>query len=159
MQVPRPSSRGRTVSGAPNPVDRHVGERLRLRRMLLGLSQEALASCLGLTFQQIQKYERGANRIGASRLYDLARALGVTIDYFYEDMDRAVEGASPRHIARLRHDPPVADSPLPSGREALEMIRAYYQIEDPEIRRRVHDLARALSAPRAGAPPDSAGEG
>lgn len=88
----------RTPSGQPNPIDVYVGARLRLRRSLLGLSQEALGAALGLTFQQVQKYERGANRIGASRLFDLARALGVDVDYFYEDMGEEVAAASPRTL-------------------------------------------------------------
>ena len=82
----RRASRGRTGEGGANPVDIHVGNRVRLRRTLLGLSQESLGEALGLTFQQVQKYERGANRIGASRLFDLARVLGVPVTYFYEEM-------------------------------------------------------------------------
>ncbi|MGB1026977.1 MAG: helix-turn-helix domain-containing protein, partial [Rhodospirillaceae bacterium] len=78
----RRSSRGRTPSGKPNPVDVHVGSRVRLRRTLLGMSQEKLGEAIGLTFQQVQKYERGANRIGASRLWDLSRVLDVPMSYF-----------------------------------------------------------------------------
>ncbi len=77
-----PADRG---SRRANPIDVHVGSRVRLRRMLLGISQEKLGERLGLTFQQVQKYEKGVNRIGASRLFDLARVLGVSIEYFYED--------------------------------------------------------------------------
>jgi len=140
----RLSSHGRTPSGRPNPIDIHVGERLRLRRMLLGLSQEALAHVLGLTFQQIQKYESGTNRIGASRLYDLSRALEVPVDYFYEEMPPQVMAASPRHMTVPGNEPdlPVA-APL-NSREALDLIRTYYRIPDPRVRRRVHELARAL---------------
>src|ERR1700739_1702431 len=81
-----PSPRGRLPSGRPNPVDVHVGSRLRLRRTLLGISQEKLGEAIGLTFQQVKKYERGANRIGASRLWDLSRALNCSVAYFYEEM-------------------------------------------------------------------------
>ena len=81
------SNRGRTPTGAPNPIDVHVGRRMRLRRQLLGLSQETLAAMLGLTFQQVQKYERGMNRIGASRLWDISKVLNVPISFFYDDMD------------------------------------------------------------------------
>ena len=85
------SSRGRTPTGQPNPIDVHVGNRIRLRRTLLGLSQEKLASLLGLTFQQVQKYERGMNRVGASRQWDIGKVLEVPVGFFYEDMDIFVE--------------------------------------------------------------------
>src|SRR5256885_4646469 len=80
----RAFSRG-SMDGKPNPVDVHVGARVRLRRTLLGMSQEKLGDAIGLTFQQVQKYERGANRIGASRLYDLSRVLDVPVSYFFEE--------------------------------------------------------------------------
>jgi transcriptional regulator with XRE-family HTH domain len=85
-------------SGKPNPVDVHVGARVRLRRTLLGLSQERLGEAIGLTFQQVQKYERGANRIGASRLYDLSRVLDVPVSFFFEDMDDQTAAMSPRNV-------------------------------------------------------------
>ncbi|MFD2235400.1 helix-turn-helix domain-containing protein [Phaeospirillum tilakii] len=144
MSNTRLSSHGRTRSGRPNPIDVHVGERLRLRRMLLGLSQEALAGQLGLTFQQIQKYESGTNRIGASRLYDLARVLEVAVDYFYEEMPPQVSAASPRHLTRAEIDPDLPASVPLNSREALDLIRTYYRIPDPRVRRRVSELARAL---------------
>ena len=84
--------------GKPNPVDVHVGQRVRLRRTLLGMSQEKLGEAIGLTFQQVQKYERGANRIGSSRLYDLSRVLDVPISYFFDDMDQQVSGQPPGHL-------------------------------------------------------------
>ncbi|CAA7618171.1 Uncharacterized HTH-type transcriptional regulator Smed_0045 [Magnetospirillum sp. SS-4] len=145
MPATRKSSRGRTPSGQPNPIDVYVGARLRMRRSMLGMSQEALAAALGLTFQQVQKYERGANRIGASRLFDLARALGVAVDYFYEDMGEDVVAASPRHMARAVVEPDVGQPDIMTSRETLELVRAYYRICDPEIRRRVHQLAKALA--------------
>ena len=95
-EVIKRSSRGRTPQGEPNPIDVHVGNRIRLRRTLLGLSQEKLASLLGLTFQQVQKYERGMNRVGASRLWDIGKVLEVPIGFFYEDMDKEVANQSPR---------------------------------------------------------------
>ena len=82
----RGRGRGRTANGKPNPVDIHVGARVRLRRTLLGMSQEKLGEAIGLTFQQVQKYERGANRVGASRLYDLSRVLEVPVSFFFDDM-------------------------------------------------------------------------
>lgn len=147
MSATRKVNHGRTPCGRPNPVDVHVGSRLRLRRTILGLSQEALGEALGLTFQQIQKYERGTNRIGASRLYDLARALEVDIEYFYEEMPPEVEAASPRHMAMAERgiEPPVQRLDPMSKRETLELVRTYYKIEDPSVRRRVYDLARTLA--------------
>ena len=90
------ASRGRTPSGAPNPIDVHVGARIRMRRNLLGWSQEKLGNLLGLTFQQVQKYEKGLNRVSASRLWDFSTVLSIPVSFFFEDMDKAV-----RSIARL----------------------------------------------------------
>ena len=95
----------RKTRGKPNAVDIHVGTRVRQRRTLLGFSQERLASALDLTFQQVQKYERGANRIGASRLFDLSLVLDVPVAYFFEDMPENVADSSPRKIAGLKADP------------------------------------------------------
>lgn len=142
--VSRRASRGRTPSGRPNPIDVHVGARVRLRRTLLGMSQEKLGESLGLTFQQVQKYERGANRIGASRLYDLSRVLDVPVSYFFEDMGEEVMAASPRHMVRATEDPPEAENTLLAQRETLELVRAYYRIQDPDVRRKVQELAKAL---------------
>ncbi len=140
----RQSSRGRTPSGKPNPIDVHVGARVRLRRTLLGMSQEKLGEALGLTFQQVQKYERGANRIGSSRLFDLSRVLDVPISFFFDDMSGEVEALSPRLISGLAEEPtPMESDPL-TKRETLELVRAYYRITDPGVRKRVLDLAKAL---------------
>lgn len=95
INTPSHSSRGRTPEGEPNPVDVYVGSRLRLRRTVLNLSQEKLAALAGLTFQQIQKYERGMNRIGASRLYDFAQILEVPVSYFFAEMPEEVAQHSP----------------------------------------------------------------
>lgn len=141
------ANRGRTPAGAPNPIDVHVGSRTRLRRTLLGLSQERLGEMIGLTFQQIQKYERGANRVSCSRLFDLSRALDVPISYFFDDMADGVSEMSPVQMGRepLTHEPlpPEADPRL--RRETLELVRNYYSITDPDVRRRIYDLAKALS--------------
>ena len=144
--VKRPRKTSGRLKGI-NPVDQHVGMRVRLRRTLLGLSQEKLGEMLGLTFQQIQKYERGANRIGASRLYDIATVLSVDIGYFFEDMSGEVEARSPRHVAPGFAEPmpsPFDHDPM-TRRETLELVRAYYKIENEAIRRRLLDLARSLS--------------
>lgn len=138
-------------TGRPNPVDVHVGSRVRLRRTLLGMSQEKLGEAIGLTFQQVQKYERGANRVGASRLYDLSRVLDVPVGFFFEDMSDDVARHSPAktHAAALSG---LAEEPAPyepdpmAKRETLELVRAYYKIKDPAVRRRLFELAKALAA-------------
>lgn len=150
---PRGSSRGRTPQGNPNPVDVHVGGRIRLRRTLLGMSQERLGDALGLTFQQVQKYERGTNRVGASRLWDLSRVLDVPVSFFYEDMAETVAGNSPRLISGMAEEPELAEVDPLTKRETLELVRAYYRIQDPTVRKRVFDLAKALAASMDGAPP------
>ena len=139
------SSRGRLPSGKPNPVDVHVGNRVRLRRTLLGLSQEKLAEAIGLTFQQVQKYERGANRIGASRLYDLSRVLDCPISFFFEDMGEDVAAASPRNLSSATPDVSDTEADPMTKRETLELVRAYYRISDPHVRRRIYELAKTLA--------------
>jgi transcriptional regulator with XRE-family HTH domain len=146
----RPSRRGRMPSGQPNPVDVHVGGRVRLRRTLMGFSQEKLGEAIGLTFQQVQKYERGANRIGASRLFDLSRVLDVPVSFFYDDMADEVKNLSPLAIAHgtsgLAEEPASFETDPLTRRETLELVRAYYSISDPQIRKRVYELAKALAA-------------
>ena len=139
------------MAGGPNPVDVHVGGRVRLRRTLLGMSQERLAEAIGLTFQQVQKYERGTNRIGASRLFDLSLVLDVPVSFFFEEMANTVAAASPR--ARGRGEPPpvpLPPAPIRDGdpitrRETLELVRAYYRIPSREVRRRVFELTKAIA--------------
>ena len=97
-RMPHRSVRGRMPSGKPNPVDVYVGNRVKHRRMALGMSQEQLGLALGVTFQQVQKYERGANRIGASRLWDLSRVLECPVSFFYDDMDPETDSNSPRKL-------------------------------------------------------------
>ncbi len=131
-------------TGRPNPVDVHVGSRVRLRRTLLGMSQEKLGEAIGLTFQQVQKYERGANRIVASRLYQLANVLDVPVSYFVEEIseEAANDDAEPQESLvgadALSHD-------IMAERETLELVRIYYSIENEQVRRRAFDLLRALS--------------
>lgn len=133
--------------GIPRPVDIHVGHRLRQCRTLLGLSQEKLGEAVGLTFQQIQKYERGANRIGASRLFQLAQILGVSVGYFFDEMSGEVEktrGQRPGEnnspaIKNVNSDDPMA------RRETLELVRAYYKITDPKVRKRVFELTKSIA--------------
>ena len=128
--------------GGPEAVDVHVGGRVRQRRTMLGMSQEKLGEALGLTFQQVQKYERGANRIGASRLHHMSEVLGVPISYFFEDISpsftkkRGKAGLAEAQ-AEYEHDPMAK-------RETLELVRSYYKIKDPKVRRRIFDLTKQL---------------
>ncbi len=134
-------------NGRPSPIDVHVGSRIRLRRTLLGMSQERLGESVGLTFQQVQKYERGVNRVGASRLFDLARVLDVPISFFFDDMPESVAGplgASARRLHGLSEaQDPFGDDTM-SRRETLELVRAYYRISDPAVRKRVFDLIKSM---------------
>lgn len=130
-------------SRKPNPIDAHVGTRVRLRRMLLGMSQEKLGEHLGLTFQQVQKYEKGVNRIGASRLFDLSRVLGVPVQFFYDEV--------PTDVAEGIVAPGFAEQPAESyvveflsTREGLELNKAFVKISDPKVRRSVVELVRSL---------------
>lgn len=134
-------------TGKPNPVDIHVGSRLRLRRTLLGLSQEKLGASVGLTFQQIQKYERGANRIGASRLYAFSRVLDVPVSFFFDEMPDEISGKSGKAKGGLseRIQEEFSADPL-AKRETLELVRAYYRIESASVRKRLFELAKSLSA-------------
>src|SRR6266446_2523811 len=136
----RPS---RQKSDKPNPIDVQVGSRVRLRRNMLGLSQEKLGTAIGLTFQQVQKYERGANRIGASRLHELSRVLDVPVSFFFDDMDPVRAPAIPAGFAEPAVEAFDAD-PL-RRRETIELVSAYYRIDDPALRRRLFELARALA--------------
>ena len=132
----------RKTRGKPNAVDIHVGSRVRQRRTLLGFSQERLASALDLTFQQVQKYERGANRIGAGRLYQLARALEVPVTYFFEELDDS--NYSNAAAVNEPQAPAYQADPM-TQRETLLLVRAYYAIPDPAVRRRMLDLMRSMA--------------
>ncbi len=123
-----------------NPVDGHVGHRVRLRRMLVGMSQERLGELLGLTFQQVQKYEKGINRIGAGRLFEVAGILGVPVSYFYEDVSGGVTAGG---FAEGGEPPPVMEF-LSSG-EGLQLSLAFMRIKDTKVRRRILDLVRSLA--------------
>ncbi len=128
-----------------NPIDAQVGNRVRIRRMLIGMSQEKLGDLLGLTFQQVQKYEKGVNRIGAGRLYEISRILGVPIDFFYEGVAAAQE---PGAVAESRGAPPVME--FVSSGEGLHLSLAFMKIKDPKVRKRVLDLVRSLAEEEAG---------
>ncbi len=137
-------SRGRGArhrrSEHPHPVDKHVGARLRQRRQLLGMSQEKLGEAVGLTFQQVQKYERGANRIGASRLYELSRVLEVEVGFFFEEMSRETA-----QLMGLGEAPAAAYAAPTLDRGNIELVRLYQRITDSSVRRRLVDLAKAIA--------------
>jgi transcriptional regulator with XRE-family HTH domain len=134
-------------TGKPHPVDVHVGARARMRRTLLGMTQTDLGDALDLTFQQVQKYERGTNRISASRLLALARVLNVSIDYFFEDMQTAVAAISPATKGRGKAKKLPMDELDPMvKRETLKLVRAYYKIEDADVRKGVYQLTKAMGA-------------
>ena len=133
--------------GTPRPVDIHVGARLRQRRTLLGMSQEKLGEAVALTFQQIQKYERGANRIGASRLYQLAQVLDVSVSYFFEEMPGEVQKTRGDYASKANSSvlENVQVSDPMARRETLELVRAYYRIEDPKVRKRMFELTKSIA--------------
>lgn len=130
---------------APNPIDIHVGSRVRLRRMMLGMSQEKLGESLGITFQQIQKYEKGTNRIGASRLQHIATVLKVPVSFFFEDApgtpDDVMDASGSRPASY------VVD--FLSSSEGLSLNKAFIRIEDAKVRRRIVDLVRSLAGEEA----------
>jgi transcriptional regulator with XRE-family HTH domain len=130
-------------SRRPNPIDVHVGSRVRFRRMLLGMSQEKLGEKLGLTFQQIQKYEKGINRIGASRLFDLAHVLGVPVQFFYEE---APAGSDQEALGGYAEKP--AENAIVEflrSRDGLELNKAFVRIADVKARRAIVELVRSLA--------------
>ncbi|NDW04589.1 helix-turn-helix domain-containing protein [Jiella pacifica] len=125
----------------PNPIDTHVGSRVRLRRTMLGMSQEKLGEALGITFQQVQKYEKGSNRIGASRLQHISDVLTVPVSYFFEDAPSSA--AAPRSGMEESGSDYVVD--FLSTAEGLQLNRAFVRIADPKVRKRVIDLVRSLA--------------
>lgn len=126
----------------PNPIDTHVGSRVRLRRMLVGMSQEKLGEQMDLTFQQIQKYEKGVNRIGASRLFHLAQILDVPVQFFYEGAP-AIDRPSTPGFADASNEAFIYE--FLNSREGLELNRAFVKISDPKVRRSIIELVRSLA--------------
>jgi len=139
-----PRRPGRRKSNGPHPIDVHVGSRVRLRRNMLSLSQEKLGEAIGLTFQQVQKYERGANRIGASRLMELSRVLDVPVSFFFDETDPVRAPAIPLGFEETPQE--GFDSDPMRKRETQDLIGAYYEIDDAAIRRRLFELAKSLAA-------------
>ena len=128
---------------SPNPIDRHVGSRVRMRRMMVSMSQEKLGESLGITFQQIQKYEKGTNRVGASRLQAIASILAVPVSFFFEDAP-GEQADSQTGLAEASSSNYVVD--FLSSSEGLQLNRAFVKIGDPKVRRKLVDLVKALAA-------------
>ena len=126
---------------APNPIDQHVGSRLRMRRLMLAMSQEKLAAALGLTFQQVQKYERGANRIGASRLQQMSHILQVPVEFFFEGAPNAPapHGSNGSALSMAQIDDFV------SNLDGLRLIRAFMRIDNATLRRRITMLVQEIA--------------
>ena len=133
-------------TGVPHPVDVHVGARVRMHRTLLGMTQTSLGEAIGLSFQQAQKYENGTNRISASRLFELSRVLDVPVAFFFEEMPAEVAASSPAEKRRRAKAPPGYELGPMAKRETLELVRAYYKISDPQIRRYLREMTKALGA-------------
>ena len=133
-------------TGIPSPVDVHVGARVRVRRTLLGMTQTNLGDAIGVTFQQVQKYENGANRISASRLFDLSRVFDVPIEYFFDDMPTVVAASSPTQGGGKAKKLPNYELDPMAKRETLQLVRAYYNISDPQVRERLYELTKAIGA-------------
>ena len=141
----------RDREGRASPIDAHVGARIRLRRTLLGMSQERLGEALGLTFQQVQKYERGVNRVGASRLFDLSRALDVPIAFFFDDIPEPLAnshgGTLYRRPGGFSEDREAFGDDIMTRRETADLIKAYYRIADPLVRKKFLDVLRSWPTP------------
>ena len=123
----------------PDPVDVYVGSRIRMRRTLLGMSQEKLSDQLGITFQQVQKYENGMNRVGSSRLFNISRALGVPIAFFFDGYRE--EGARTTKAA----EDATSFNKLLNSKETIELIKAYYSIEDKAVRKKLYEMIKSIS--------------
>ena len=131
------------VKKIPNPVDRHVGSRVRMRRVLVGMSQEKLGEALQLTFQQVQKYEKGTNRIGASRLQQISRILGVPVEYFFEGVPQTGDRGSQSGFDDHGESTYMAD--FLATNDGVQLNKAFVRIRDPKLRRRVVDLVTAIA--------------
>lgn len=131
----------------PNPIDIHVGSRVRLRRTMLGMSQEKLGESLGITFQQVQKYEKGTNRVGASRLQNIASILNVPVSFFFED----APGEDNVQAGGLAESSTNYVVNFLSSSEGLQLNRSFVKISDPKVRRKIIDLVKTLADDDTGA--------
>lgn len=142
MANPKPKTKG-----TPDPVDKHVGQRLRVRRSLLGISQEKLADAIGLTFQQIQKYERGTNRISAGRLFEFSKILDVPIAYFYEEYIKGDGSGTQTSYGFADNDQAIFEGAedIMRRKETLDLIRVYYSIDDPLMRKDLFKFVKSMA--------------
>jgi transcriptional regulator with XRE-family HTH domain len=137
------ASGGQIAKKVPNPIDRHVGSRVRMRRMMLGMSQEKLGDALGLTFQQVQKYEKGANRIGASRLQQISQILQVPVSFFFEGVPSPRTEQRPEGLSEAPSPAYVSDFLATS--DGLALTKAFVRIKDAKLRRRIVDLVEQIA--------------
>lgn len=140
------------IVGQPNPVDIYVGSRLKLRRLILGISQKKMAEKLGITFQQVQKYENGINRISASRLWDISKLLKVQVEYFFDGMNESIQAQSLRSLRKntIRSRQEIGESfddPM-LRQESIRLIKAYSRINNEKLCRKLLDLMIEMSLPK-----------
>ncbi len=135
----------RKTKGTPDFVDVHVGKRLKIKRSLLGLSQEKLAEAIGLTFQQIQKYERGMNRVSAGRLYELSRILEVPVTYFYEGLKSTNGTSQAQYGLSDNKQEGFKNDDVMQSKETLDLVRTYYAIKDPEMRKDIMKFIKSMA--------------
>ena len=135
--------------GRANSIDEHVGTRLRMRRALLGMSQERLAEQVGITFQQIQKYENGANRVSASRLYEFSKVLDIPVNFFFESYSNAAAGSDAgQAVYGMAENDQAAfegSDDILKRKETIELIRVYYSIENPKVRKDLFKLVKTMA--------------
>lgn len=137
------NKRGRLADGSPNPVDVAVGKKICARRCELGWSMEKLANAIGITFQQIQKYEKGMNRVSASRLYDFSKVLGMPINYFFSGIDETADKYSPRQVSADEMFNEI-DDPM-NWEESKILVEAYYKIKDRDLANHLLDLMMSIA--------------
>lgn len=139
--------RSRCPNGDINPIDAHVGQRITIRRKLLNLSQETLAKKLGVTFQQVQKYEKGKNRISASRLWDYSQVLGVEVNYFFQDIPQEIANKSPRLLTKnaTEENTALLDTPFELTTEAQEILLYYSKVHSSSVSQAIVNLLKALT--------------
>ena len=144
--------RGRPKISEPHPVDIHVGQRVRVQRQALGFSQDRLGKELGLTFQQVQKYERGMNRVSASRLFELGEVLHVTTDFFFEGLVQAADPSNQPGFAESKQEAFTGN--VSGNQETMELVRAYNMVADPKVKRQFLEMVKTLAAGQEKALPD-----
>ncbi len=135
----------RKTKGSPDPVDKHVGQRIRARRSLLGISQEKLAESVGVTFQQIQKYESGTNRVSAGRLFQLSNILQIPVTYFYEQFGKEVMEYASMGMSDNEQESFGTQKDIMKEKETINLVRTYYQIKDPEARKDILKFVKSMA--------------